>query len=197
MPSAAKAGKTIRIEPIGIVRTPFVEAAGTPIQSAYGKNIEGWILINESFAPALRDIDGFERLWLVYWMDRASEFRTMVLPYRDNRKHGLFATRSPNRPNPIGISVVRLLGREGSTLYIADLDILDGTQLIDIKPYIPEFDAYPDSQAGWFDTPGVDRRYADNRFHSIASAPDKSRDRASMQRSEDTQSTQRNKNGNP
>ena len=202
MSSAGKTGKSISVEPIGMIRTPFLEAAGTPIQSAYGKNVEGRVLISESFAPALDDIDGFERLWLIYWMDRTNQFNKIVLPYRDNKKHGLFATRSPSRPNPIGISVVRLLRREGSTLYIADIDILDGTQLLDIKPYIPEFDAYPVSRAGWFDTPGVNRRYADNRFHSAACTRSQSTNppydgAPSARRSRVKQSGRRHKNGSP
>ena len=166
MPSARKADRSISIKPIGIIRTPFLVAEGTPIQPVYGQNVEGRILVRESYDSALDDIDGFERLWLIYWMDRTGRFKVRVRPYRDNKEHGLFATRSPSRPNPIGLSVVRLLRREGSTLYVTDIDILDGTQLIDIKPYIPEFDAHSISRAGWFDAPGVDRRYADNRFHT-------------------------------
>ena len=83
--------------------------------------------------------------------------------YRDDREHGVFPL--PSRPNPIGMSVVRLLRREGSTLVVADIDMLDGTPLLDIKPYVPEFDAYPVSRAGWFDSAAVDRRRADGRFH--------------------------------
>jgi tRNA-Thr(GGU) m(6)t(6)A37 methyltransferase TsaA len=159
-------GESIRIEPIGIIRTPFMQASGTPIQSAYGRDVEGKVIIGESFASALEDIEGFERIWLVYWMDRTGPFQPSVIPYRDNRKHGLFATRSPCRPNPIGLSVVRLLKREGSVLYVRDIDILDSTLLIDIKPYIPEFDAHSSSRAGWFEKSGVNRRKADSRFHS-------------------------------
>lgn len=166
MPSKGKAVKPIRIQVIGTIRTPFLEASGTPIQAAYGQGIEGLVLVNEAYAPALDDIDGFERLWLIYWMDRIGQFRPRVMPYRDTKEHGLFATRSPSRPNPIGMSVVRLLRREGARLHVADIDILDGTQLLDIKPYIPAFDAHPGSRAGWFDTPGVDRRQADGRFHA-------------------------------
>jgi len=166
MPSAAGTGKLVRIEPIGIIRTPFQEAVGTPIQAAYGRDFEGQVFVKKSYAPALDDIEGFERLWLIYWMDRTSPFKTRVKPYRDNKRHGLFATRSPSRPNPIGMSVVRLVKRKDTVLYITDIDILDGTQLLDIKPYIPEFDAFPVSQAGWFDTTRVDRRHADDRFHA-------------------------------
>jgi tRNA-Thr(GGU) m(6)t(6)A37 methyltransferase TsaA len=165
MPSKGEDVKQIRVQVIGMIRTPFPAASGTPIQAVYGKGIEGQVLVDAAYAAALDDIEGFERLWLIYWMDRVGQFKPRVIPYRDIREHGLFATRSPSRPNPIGMSVVRLLRREGSTLHVADIDILDGTPLLDIKPYIPEYDAHPASKAGWFDTPGVDRRQADGRFH--------------------------------
>ncbi|NLT67184.1 MAG: tRNA (N6-threonylcarbamoyladenosine(37)-N6)-methyltransferase TrmO [Acidobacteria bacterium] len=155
----------IVFEKIGVIRTPFQEAAGTPIQSVYGKDAEGRVIVDERYAAALEDIDGFERLWLIYWMHCTSEFKPKVTPYRDNREHGLFATRSPARPNPIGMSIVRLIRKEGSTLYVRDIDIIDNTQLLDIKPYVPEFDSHPGSRAGWFENPGVDRRVADQRFH--------------------------------
>jgi tRNA (adenine37-N6)-methyltransferase len=155
----------ISFHAIGEIHTPFREAAGTPIQTVYGQDIQGSIVLKESYAAALDDIEGFERLWLIYWMDRVSAFKPKVVPYRDTQEHGLFATRSPGRPNPIGMSIVRLIRREGSTLYILDIDMLDGTKLLDIKPYIPAFDSHPVSRAGWFDKPGVDRRTADARFH--------------------------------
>jgi tRNA-Thr(GGU) m(6)t(6)A37 methyltransferase TsaA len=121
--------------------------------------------LHKSFAPALEDIEGFDRLWLIYYMDRTGPFKAKVVPYRDTMEHGLFATRSPNRPNPIGMSIVRLLRREGSCLVVADMDILDGTPLLDIKPYVPEFDCHANSRAGWFEKAGADRRTADDRFH--------------------------------
>jgi tRNA-Thr(GGU) m(6)t(6)A37 methyltransferase TsaA len=157
-----------RIQFIGTIKTPFTEPSGTPSQPVYGRGVEGRILIYESFAPALDDIEDFERLWLLYWMDRVGPYQSRVMPYRDNREHGLFATRSPNRPNPIGLSVVRLVKREGAVLYIADIDILDNTPLLEIKPYIPEFDAYPNSRAGWFDSAAIDRHQADDRFHKTS-----------------------------
>jgi tRNA (adenine37-N6)-methyltransferase len=153
---------------IGVIRTPFVEAPGTPIQPAYGNGIEGQVWLDESCAPALDGIESFERVWLIYWMDRAGPFRPRVVPYRDTREYGLFATRAPNRPNPIGISVVRLLRREGRVLHVSDIDVIDNTPLLDLKPYVPQFDAFPASRAGWFDKPGVDRRVADDRFHPPA-----------------------------
>lgn len=153
------------IRVVGTIRTPFPHASGTPIQAVYGQGIEAQVVVDEEYACALDDIDGFERLWLIYWMDRVQIFRPKVVPYRDTRERGLFATRSPTRPNPIGMSVVRLLRREGNVLHVADIDTLDGTPLLDIKPYVPEFDAHPGSRAGWFDAPGMDRRHADDRFH--------------------------------
>jgi tRNA (adenine37-N6)-methyltransferase len=154
---------------IGVIRTPFAAAAGTPIQPAYARGKEGKVIVEENYAAALDDIDGFDRLWLIYWMDRVGAFKPRVVPYRDNREHGLFATRSPNRPNPIGLSVVRLVRRQGRVLYVVDVDILDDTPLLDIKPYVPTFDSHPGSTAGWLDTSGMDRKVADGRFHDTAS----------------------------
>jgi tRNA-Thr(GGU) m(6)t(6)A37 methyltransferase TsaA len=165
MDSAGKDENSIMMQVIGTIHSPFHEAAGTPIQTVYGRDVAGTISLRERYATALDDIEGFERLWLIYWMDRTGPFRPRVLPYRDTVEHGLFATRSPNRPNPIAMSIVRFIRREGATLYVADMDILDGTPLLDIKPYVPEFDCHPNSRAGWFDKAGVDRRVADGRFH--------------------------------
>jgi tRNA (adenine37-N6)-methyltransferase len=165
MPLQENAESQITARVIGVIRTPFPEPAGTPIQSIFGKDIQGQVVLYEPYAAALDDIEGFDRIWLIYWMDQVAEFKPQVMPYRDTQEHGLFATRSPGRPNPIGISVVRLLRREGSTLHIADIDMLDGTRLLDVKPYIPAFDAHPGCRAGWFDKCKVDRRVADNRFH--------------------------------
>jgi tRNA-Thr(GGU) m(6)t(6)A37 methyltransferase TsaA len=159
-------GISVAFKTIGVIHTPFIEAAGTPIQPAYGHGVEGQVWLDESGAQALDGIESFERIWLIYWMDRAGVFKPRVVPYRDTREYGLFATRSPNRPNPIGISPVRLLRREGRVLHVSDIDILDGTFLLDLKPYVPSFDAFPVSRAGWLDKPGVDTRVADGRFHA-------------------------------
>jgi tRNA-Thr(GGU) m(6)t(6)A37 methyltransferase TsaA len=154
----------IVFKPIGVVNTPFQKCEGAPIQSVYAQGIEGSVVLDEPFQEALDDIEGFERLWLIYWMDRTSAFKPKVIPYRDTQEHGLFATRSPSRPNAIGMSIVRFVRKEGAVLYLQDMDMLDGTPLLDIKPYVPEFDAYPGARAGWFDNPGTDRRIADSRF---------------------------------
>ena len=114
----------------------------------------------------LLDLDGFERIWVLYAFHR-TEFRGLqVVPYRDTIPHGIFATRAPARPNPIGMSCVRLLGIRGHRLEIGEVDILDGTPILDIKPYIPEYDAYPAARAGWVEADAVRRgpRVADERF---------------------------------
>ena len=149
----------IHLFEIGRIRTSFTQAEGTPIQSRYAEGAEGVIVVEDCFADALDDIAGFERVWLLYFMDRVCSFNPHVVPYRDTRPRGLFATRSPCRPNPIGMSVVRLLGREGARLRVADVDMLDDTPLLDI---------HPSARAGWFEESRVDRRVADGRFHAQA-----------------------------
>jgi tRNA-Thr(GGU) m(6)t(6)A37 methyltransferase TsaA len=158
-------GDDFRVHSIGVIHSEFKEAVGTPIQPTYAEQAAGQVVIAERYADALEDIEGFERLWLIYWMDRAGGFQARVTPYRDTRAHGLFATRAPCRPNPIGLSAVRLVRREGCILQVAEVDILDGTPLLDIKPYVPEFDAQPRSRAGWLEDSGEGRRLADARFH--------------------------------
>ena len=161
-----RAGKgPLNLRSIGVIRTRFAEAAGTPIQPVYAQGAEGEVWLDEQYLTALEDVAGFERIWLLYLLDRAGEFKARVVPYRDTRERGLFATRSPSRPNPIGLSAVKLLRMTGRVLHVADVDILDGTPLLDIKPYVPEFDAFPDSRAGWFDVAAGERRVADGRFH--------------------------------
>jgi tRNA-Thr(GGU) m(6)t(6)A37 methyltransferase TsaA len=123
------------------------------------------VVVREDLEPALMDVEGFERIWLLYAFDRAGSFEPRVTPYRDTQEHGLFATRAPSRPNPLGISVVRLIARADNVLRVCDVDVLDGTPLLDIKPYVPEFDAYPDAKAGWLDQRRDERRVADARFH--------------------------------
>jgi len=155
----------IALRTIGVIRSSHLTAEGTPIQPAYAEQSIGTVVVDAELEPALTDLDGFERIWLCYWFDRVGPYKPLVVPYRDTVEHGLFATRSPCRPNPLGLSVVRLLSRQGTTLHVAGLDVLDGTPLLDIKPYVPQFDAYPGSKAGWFDATREDRRLADARFH--------------------------------
>ena len=120
----------MELKAIGVIHSPFTEARGTPIQAAFADGAEGTVEVAEPFAEGLKDLDGFERIWLVYWFDRAREARLRVRPFMDDRERGLFATRAPCRPNPIGMSAVRLLRVEGRTLLVADIVVLDGTPLV-------------------------------------------------------------------
>jgi tRNA-Thr(GGU) m(6)t(6)A37 methyltransferase TsaA len=149
--------------PIGTIRSPWIAPRGTPIQPVFAEGARGQVLIDAEHEPALTDVEGFERLWLIYWLDRCGPYRPLVTPYLDDRPHGVFATRSPARPNPIGLSVVRLLERRGCTLEIADVDVLDGTPLLDLKPYVPRFDAWA-GRAGWVDVAPDATTRDDGRF---------------------------------
>lgn len=156
--------ETFTFRSIGVVRSPFVEQTGTPIQPNLADGVEGTVELDVSYASALAGLEGFDRIWVVYVFDRATAFQESVIPYRDDRPHGLFATRAPVRPNPIGLSSLRLLSIDGATLRVADVDILDGTPVLDVKPYVPAFDAFPGLRAGWLDEQRAQARRADQRF---------------------------------
>jgi tRNA-Thr(GGU) m(6)t(6)A37 methyltransferase TsaA len=116
------------------------------------------------YEAGLDDIGGFERIWLLYWMDRAAEPRLRVRPFLDDAEHGLFATRAPCRPNPIGLSCVRLVEVRRNVLVVEDVDMLDGTPLLDIKPYVTRFDGFAVSRCGWLDHATGRSGVADGRF---------------------------------
>jgi tRNA-Thr(GGU) m(6)t(6)A37 methyltransferase TsaA len=157
----------LKLEPIGVIETPFREPAGTPIQPSRANGAPGKVRIEPRFHAGLKDIEGFERIWLVYWLHKAPKSSLLVTPFLDERQRGVFATRSPARPSPIGISAVRLLAIRGGILEVADVDMIDGTPLLDVKPYVPEFDCYPNSKAGWFDESKSKCRLADDRFDDM------------------------------
>lgn len=150
---------------IGVVHSPFNKPQETPIQPVYAAQAEGTVEVLEPFVGGLADLEGFDRIWLLYWCDRATEPRIRVVPYRDSRERGLFATRAPARPNPIGLSCVRLRGIDRGVLHVSELDILDGTPLLDIKPYVPAFDSFSSARAGWLNEEGTGRTMADQRFY--------------------------------
>jgi tRNA (adenine37-N6)-methyltransferase len=154
----------LSVTPIGIIHSPFKEAAGTPIQAAMAEDAEGWVEILPEFTAGLKDLEGFERIWLCYWFDRAVPVQLLVKPFLDEHRRGVFATRSPCRPNPIGLSCVRLLGISGCRLEVRGLDILDETPLLDIKPYVPAFDWFKAHRVGWLEGKGGQSVAADGRF---------------------------------
>jgi tRNA-Thr(GGU) m(6)t(6)A37 methyltransferase TsaA len=160
--------KSITYEPIGTIQTPFKDAHDMPIQAKGGKGIKGTIKIKPSFAEGLKDIGGFSHIMLIYSFHRSKDYSLMVKPFLDNKLHGVFATRAPKRPNPIGISIVRLRKVEGRVLHIEDVDIINGTPLLDIKPYIPDIDAFQTKRIGWLSkkTKGFRKAKSDKRFTS-------------------------------
>jgi tRNA-Thr(GGU) m(6)t(6)A37 methyltransferase TsaA len=152
--------------PIGIIRSPFRTVEGTPIQPAGARGVRGRIEIREEFLAGLKDLDGFSHIILIYHFSLSRGYALEVKPFLDDQLRGVFATRAPKRPNSIGISVVKLIGVEGVFLYIEDVDIVDGTPLLDIKPYVPQFDSRETELIGWLSgrVQTVEQSKADERF---------------------------------
>ena len=138
-------------EPIGVIHSPFKKSKGTPIQPTSAKGIKGSVEVFERYTKGLKDIEGFSHIIVIYHFHKTNNFSLTVRPYMENKFHGVFATRAPSHPNPIGISVVHLLKVEGNIIYIQDVDIIDGTPLLDIKPYVPEFDIRKVKKIGWLE----------------------------------------------
>ena len=154
----------MQLKQIGTIHSRFKEPAGTLLQPVFDETETGTVEILPEFADGLLDLNGFERIWLLYWLHLAAPVRMRVTPFRDTVERGVFASRAPCRPNPIGLSCVRLLRIEGNVLFIGGVDALDGTPLLDIKAYVPEYDAFPASNAGWLGQRAIKRTHADNRF---------------------------------
>ena len=136
--------------PIGVIHSPFKEPKNVPIQAAASKGIQGTIEMNSEFAEGVEDLDGFSHLILLYHFNLVKGFSLKAKPFLDDALRGVFASRSPARPNPIGISIVRVRKIENKTLHIEDVDIIDGTPLLDIKPCVPKFDYRRTTQIGWY-----------------------------------------------
>jgi tRNA-Thr(GGU) m(6)t(6)A37 methyltransferase TsaA len=139
----------IRYKPIGVIHSPFKDPKGTPIQPAGAEGVNGKVEVFPEYAEGLKDIEGFSHIILLYHFHLSKGASLIAKPYMDNEARGVFAMRGPSRPNPIGISIVRLVGVEGNILHIQDVDIVDGTPLLDIKPYVPEFDTRQAKRIGW------------------------------------------------
>jgi tRNA-Thr(GGU) m(6)t(6)A37 methyltransferase TsaA len=141
----------IQYHPIGIIRTPFTEIGGMPIQPSGATGVHGTIELYPQYVEGLVDLDGFSHIILLYHFHRVKAANLTVTPFLDTEPRGLFSTRAPKRPNPIGISIVELTGIESNILSIVNIDVLDGTPLLDIKPYVPEFDHHAEVRLGWIE----------------------------------------------
>ena len=147
------------LDPIGVIHSEHTDPGQTPIQPSFAQGSRGRVEVFPPFAEALDDIDGFSHLHLIYWLHRSADVAASmaessplkVVPFLDDVPRGVFATRAPVRPNPLGMSVVRLIERRGCDLLVEDLDVLDGTPLLDIKPYVARFDVRLDTRSGWMD----------------------------------------------
>jgi len=158
--------EAINYKPIGIIHTPFNDIEGMPIQPTGATGVEGIIEIFSEFADGLKDLDGFSHIILIYHLHLSGDFKLLVKPFMDDEIHGIFATRAPKRPNPIGFSVVKLNKIEGNIINIENIDVLNGTPLLDIKPYVFDFDSVSDSRKGWLESNAHKSKTlkSDNRF---------------------------------
>lgn len=163
--------QTLTLRPIGFVRSPFVDRMSAPRQPRAAEGVRGTLELtpHSGFEHALMDLASFRFIWVLFWFHKNQSFRPKVLPPRSQRRRGVFATRSPYRPNPIGMSAVELLGIEKLTLHVQNLDILDGTPILDLKPYVPYTDSIPGADNGWLDEAARPQDPIPN--YSVAFAP--------------------------
>ena len=156
----------IEYHPIGIIHSPFTELSGMPIQPAGAAGVEGTVEVFPKYNDGLKDLEGFSHIIMLYHFHRNKGFKLHVVPFMDFTPRGVFATRAPKRPNSIGLSVIKLQKIQDNILYVENVDILDGTPLLDIKPYIPEFDEQIEVRAGWLEEARkeVSKRKSDQRF---------------------------------
>ncbi len=158
----------IKYKPIGVIHSQFKEPKGTPIQPLAAEGVSGTVEVFPEYVEGLKDLEDFSHIILIYHFHLSKKPSLKVKPFMDDQTHGVFSTRAPSRPNPIGISVVRLIAIERNILYIKDVDIVDGTLLLDIKPYVPEFDVRVVDKVGWLEK-NVDKLPTsrdDGRFQS-------------------------------
>ncbi len=156
----------MEFSPIGIIHTDYTDPGNMPIQPVSDSSSGGWIEIFDEYSAGLADLDGFSHIYLIFHLHKSSGSRLRVIPFLDTVERGIFATRSPARPNAVGLSVVRLVSVSGNVLRIQGVDMLDGTPLIDIKPFVPFFEDTEDVRTGWFtgkdkEIPG---KLSDGRF---------------------------------
>ena len=143
--------EAITYRPIGIIHSPFKEPKGTPIQPRAAHGVRGTVEVFPEYAAGLEDLEDFSHVILLYHFHLVKGAKLKVKPFMDQQEHGVFATRASSRPNPIGLSILRLERVEGNILYVCNIDIVDGTPLLDVKPYVPEFDIHPVERVGWLE----------------------------------------------
>jgi len=156
----------ITYKPIGVIHSDFKQKEDMPIQAAFSKKTKGQIEIYPQFQLGLKDLDGFSHIILIYHFHLSNGFSLLNKPFLEEVEHGMFSIRTPRRPNPIGISIVRLEKIENNILYIKDVDTIDGTPLLDIKPYVSKFDIRTDGKDGWLTERLKDKEehFSDDRF---------------------------------
>jgi tRNA-Thr(GGU) m(6)t(6)A37 methyltransferase TsaA len=141
--------QVIQLKPIGVIHTPYQGIKGIPIQGKFKKGVKGTIHIFPQYQGGLKDVEGFSHLILIYYFNRSKEERLTGKPFLEDTEHGVFAIRSPHRPNHIGFSIVKLERIEGNTITFSEVDMLDKTPLLDIKPYVKHFDSRSNTRSGW------------------------------------------------
>ena len=156
----------ITYRPIGVIQSPFKTTEGMPIQPPGAASIKGTVEIYAEYIEGVKDLDGFSHIILIYHFHKVAESKLTVIPFLDSKPYGVFSTRAPSRPNHIGLSIVKLLKIENNFLHIENVDILDGTPLLDIKPYVPEFDSREVTSVGWLEKvkEQVKNHKSDDRF---------------------------------
>lgn len=158
--------RSICYQPIGIIHTPYKMLRDMPIQPSGARTSRGKLVVNPQFTAGLTDLEGFSHIYLIYHFHQVQDYKLIITPFLDEKPHGVFATRAPKRPNPIGLSIVRLISIEENNLFLINVDMLDGTPILDIKPYVPAFDHQDHVSVGWLTgrDDDVKTKRSDERF---------------------------------
>jgi len=141
----------ITMHPVGIIRSPYKQPRDIPIQGAFKKDVQAWVELEQEYVAGLKDLDGFSHAIILYHFHKSHGEQIQAQPFLEQDKHGIFAIRSPHRPNHIGLSIVKIERIEGNRLYFTEVDVLDQTPVLDIKPYVSHFDQRDDVKCGWLD----------------------------------------------
>lgn len=157
----------IILKPIGVIHSAFHQLEGMPIQPTSSASSPGVIEVYPEFVEGIKDLDGFSHLYLIYFFHKTGQAKLLVTPFLDKEPHGVFATRAPSRPNPIGLSLVEVSRIEPPIIHVSQIDVLDGTPLLDIKPYIPEFEPLSHVRIGWLEQARqrIHMQISDKRFN--------------------------------